>query len=347
MRSRDGQLDLFGAPQSTPPEAEKVALRATRGPLMPAPVAPEVAAAARRLPAGVRIGTSSWTFPGWAGIVYDRAAPPTRLAREGLAVYARHPLLRCVGIDRTYYAPMPAEGLAMYAQAVPDDFRFLVKAHEACTLARFPMHERYGAQRGKTNALFLDPHYATDAVVGPSCEGLKDKAGPLLFQFAPQDVATLGGARHFADRLHAFFSALPRGPLYAVEIRNPQLLTHAYAAALTAAGACHCLNAHPSMPDVAIQAQRTAVDRAPALVIRWMLARGFAYEEAKAHYQPFDRIVDADVTTRSAIAELCVGAAATGRQAFVVINNKAEGSAPLSAFSLAARIVELAGGLPR
>jgi uncharacterized protein YecE (DUF72 family) len=31
-----------------------------------------------------------------------------RLARTGLRAYAQHPLLRSVGIDRTYYAPIQA-----------------------------------------------------------------------------------------------------------------------------------------------------------------------------------------------------------------------------------------------
>jgi hypothetical protein len=31
------------------------------------------------------LGTSSWTLPGWKGLVYDREATPARLSREGLA----------------------------------------------------------------------------------------------------------------------------------------------------------------------------------------------------------------------------------------------------------------------
>lgn len=319
MKRTGTQLDLFGEVQ-------------------PAAVPAELAAVAARLPERIRIGTSSWSFPGWAGIAYQGVVPQPRLARSGLAAYARHPLLRAVGIDRTYYGPIEAADFAAYAAAVPERFRFLVKAHEACTVSRFPTHARYGAQRGQANPLFLDPDYAAAAVVAPVLEGLGEKAGPLLFQFPPQDVAALGGADRFAQRLHAFLAELPRGPLYAVELRNAELLHPAYFDALADVGACHCVNAHPTMPDVASQARAALAARPPALVVRWMLHRGFAYETARDRYAPFDRLVDEDEPTRAAIARQC---AAAGIPSFVIINNKAEGSAPLSAFRLAARIAEL------
>ena len=48
-------------------------------------------------------------------------------------------------------------------------------------------------------------------------DGLQDSAGPLLFQFSPQDFTQLGGPEHFVERLYQFLDALPHGPLHAVE----------------------------------------------------------------------------------------------------------------------------------
>lgn len=321
------QLDLFGAPSA-----------AGRG-VGPAPLSPDVAALAARLPRDIRLGTSSWSFPGWAGIVYDRAASSATLARKGLAAYARHPLLRTVGLDRTYYAPIGEEDFAAYADAVPADFRFLVKAPEALTTARFADHARYGEQRGATSAAFLDPGWATDAVCAPLAGGLGERAGVLVFQFPPQPLGLLGGPLRFADRLHAFLERLPRGLTYAVELRAAALFGAEYRAALTATGACHVINVHPTMPDPSAQAAQLAPDDAPAVVIRWMLGHGQRYEEARERYLPFDRLVDEDPASRSEIADLCRAAAGRGRQAYVIINNKAEGSAPLSAAKLAETIV--------
>lgn len=306
----------------------------------PVEVGDDLKQLASSLPPELRIGTSSWSFPGWKGIVYAEAAAKPRLARHGLEAYARHPLLRTVGIDRTYYAPLPAAELGSYAAVVGEDFRFLMKAHEACTLARFANHPRYGNSAGKVNDLFLDAAYAAENVVAPFVDGLGSRGGPLLFQFPPQDLAAAGGPPRFVERLHRFLEALPRGPLYAVELRDPRLMTPAYRDALAATGACHCFNVHPTMPPIAIQAQRVGAEF-PATVVRWMLGRGMEYDQARERYDPFDRIVDEDSASRAAIAAHCVAALRTRRPAYVVINNKAEGSAPLSAFALSASIKAL------
>jgi hypothetical protein len=80
-----------------------------------------------RMHSDLRLGTSSWSFPGWSSIVYDGAASETLLAREGLAAYAKHPLFRTVGLDKTYYRPAPRAEFERLAAQVPSEFKFLVK----------------------------------------------------------------------------------------------------------------------------------------------------------------------------------------------------------------------------
>jgi hypothetical protein len=84
---------------------------------------------------------------------------------------------------------------------------------------------------------------------------------------------------------------------------------------------------------------RTRALHAPALVVRWMLPPNLDYEEARERYFPFDRLVDEDVRTREAIARACVAALRANRPVFVTLNNKAEGSAPLSALRLAHSVI--------
>jgi len=342
-----GQLHLFGPPEP-PPKARRAAGK-TAVPIDLAPVPGDLAATARKLPPELRLGTSSWSFPGWAGIVWGEGAAVSeaRLAREGLAVYARHPLLRAVGLDRTYYAPLAADEYARYASQVPEDFGFLVKALRDCTWPDAPSGAAPGSAPS-ANPRFLDAAFATDAVVGPILEGLGAKAGPLLFQFPPLDLAALGGATRFAARLRKFLGMLPAGPLYAVEIRNRDLLGTAYREALASAGAVHCFNVHTTMPDVEAQEEAMGIasgtgtssgsPRPPALVVRWMLGGGRGYEAARDRYAPFDRLVDEDLRARDSIAGLCFHALRAGRSAFVIANNKAEGSAPLTVFKLAEKI---------
>jgi uncharacterized protein YecE (DUF72 family) len=323
MTGRDArQGTLFELP---PPQLEAAEVR------------PEHVALASRLPETIRLGGMTWSFPGWIGTVYGATASERQLASHGLTAYAKHPLLRSVEIDRTYYEPLSDEALRSYAQQVPDDFRFFVKAHEDCCVLGFPMHARYGQRRGKHNPRFLDPEYATSAVVEPIVEGLGGKLGGILFQFPPLD---LGTPKAFTDRLHAFLRGLPAGVPYAVELRNPALLTAAYGDALADAGAVHCHNAWGAMPSVLRQARTIAPAARRPLVIRWLMQPGDRYEDAEKRYAPFHRIVDEDPVTRAGVADLVVKAHQHGVPALILVDNKAEGSAPPSIALLAQAIAE-------
>ncbi len=318
------QLALFAAP---PPEP----------PVGPAPVPAELRRIAAALPPSIRFGTSSWSFPGWTGLVWDREVADRTLSRHGLAAYSRHPLLRAVGLDRTHYQPMSAPDLRALAQQVPDGFRFLAKGHDHLTLEAFPSHPRFGARRGEANPRFLDPAYATDAVLGPMREGLGARLEAVLLQFAPQGF---GAPERFAERLHRFLECLPSGIPVAIEVRNPELLCEAYADALLATGARHCVNVLERMPPPQVQARLARCARQDGLLVRWMLARGQDYASAKAGFAPFDALVAEDPTNRQAVAALMAEATIAGHEATCIVNNKAEGSAPRSIFALALAVLD-------
>ena len=133
--------------------------------------------------------------------------------------------------------------------------------------------------------------------------------------------------------------ALPVGPLYAVELRDSGLLGAPLAAALGATRARYCFGVHSRMPDIAAQAAAMAGLVPGPLVARWNLHAGYAYAAAKAHYAPFDRLVDEDPATRGALAGQCCATLSAGHPAFVIANNKAEGSAPLTLTKLAQAVV--------
>ena len=76
---------------------------------------------------------------------------------------------------------------------------------------------------------------------------------------------------------------------------------------------------------------------------RQLVTHRFTYEEAKAHYRPFNRLVDEDPQSREGLADACASALIAGQAAFVTANNKAEGSSPLSMAKLAKRILEKLG----
>ncbi len=325
-----GQFDLFSEHPLAAPDDGAMA-----GAVAPAEPGRDVVALGQRLPPELRLGTSSWSFPGWSGLVYRQTYRESLLARSGLAAYARHPLLRSVGLDRTFYAPLAEADYRRYAEAVPTGFCFLVKAPMSVTAFEF-FDRRRG--RAHANAAFMDAEAAVRAFVGPAVRGLGDRLGPLVFQFPPLGEAIVADPTGFARRLGDFLGRLPKGPTYAVELRNRELLTRPYAAALDAGGATHCVAIHPRMPTAAAQARIVHALVAGPLVVRWSLHRGYTYEEAKTRFRPFSRLVDRDPDTRRALARLATEVLRAGRPAWVVANNKAEGSAPLTLEAFAAEV---------
>jgi uncharacterized protein YecE (DUF72 family) len=303
-----------------------------------APRARTFAPLAATLPAHVRVGTSSWTFPSWETIVYDRKYAQDALTYEGLAAYSSHPLFRTVGLDRTFYRPMSADDLALLAARVPAHFRFLVKAHGDIT--RPP-------QPGETASKFLDIAWTRDQVLAPSVQGLQSKLGVILFQFPPIDLrpaSFTGGIDAFIDQLAAFLASLPASVPCAVEVRNRELLSNQhrdrYNAAIRQAGVEHCYSGHPSMPTIGTQLDLIApapVSPAP-VTCRWLLHPSQRYEEAKDRYFPFHALKDEDPGTRAEITRLARVAGSLARDILIIVNNKAEGSAPISIEQLATQI---------
>jgi uncharacterized protein YecE (DUF72 family) len=281
--------------------------------------------------------------------VYAGSHAESQLSRQGLPAYAAHPILRTVGIDRSFYQPLPQSDFARYASQVPEHFRFLVKAP---ALIADAVSRGEGGLPAGDNPAFLDAAIATEQFVLPAMRGLGDKAGPLVFQLSPLPRAMVAGDAGHAviERIGAFLAALPkevdgRSPLYAVELRNAELLTPRFIKMLRANGARMCIGVHARMPPAARQAAALrAMDSdasgedwklAGPLVVRWSLHSGFKYDEAKNRYAPFDRLIDPDLATRGTLAHLLHVAIRSAQPAYVIVNNKAEGSGPLSCIELA------------
>lgn len=332
MTAQPGLFEQPGAPKRSKPAPGEVR-PSWDSPLLQAPM----------LPIDIRLGTSSWFFPGWRGLVYEGVHPQTALSKKGLGAYAQIPLLRTVSLDRTFYAPITTIEYVRYAKQVPDHFSFVVKA--PAMVCDAVVRDEEG--RGKVpNPHFLDPGIAAREFVVPCLEGLEAKAGPLVFQVSPLPRGLVEEAPMLIERLAAFFAALPRQlgkqtPLYALELRNSELLTPRLMRMLRDHGVRYCVGLHDRMPEV--ERQETALaaldGEVPGdLVVRWNLHRGFLYQAAKQRYEPFDKLVDEDPETRRIVARMAAKAFKGGRRVWITANNKAEGSAPLSLLKLAGEI---------
>jgi uncharacterized protein YecE (DUF72 family) len=330
-KERTPQLDLFGGalPDVRRPTEEAERLEREHA---------EARTIAARLPKNVRFGTSSWSFPDWGGIVYSRVAKESELAREGLREYARHPLLRTVGIDRSYYAPIPERDLVRYAEQLPPGFPCCAKAPETVTSVARP--SRAGGRPGQANPDFLNARLFAEEILVPFREVFGEHTGPFLLQFPPAPRSLRLPPPVFAGKLERFLGELPPDFRYAVELRDPALLTDEYRQALAAHGAAHVYNYVTAMPMPAEQAREIPLTVAPFAVIRLLLPPGTTYGERRA-LKPFSRVADPDEEMRRQVVSLARGAAEAEIPVSVLVNNKAEGCSPLTIRALAEM---LAGG---
>lgn len=332
------QLGLFGLFDEGEDETEAAPGRGKKAP-PEALVRDEDLTLAQKLPPRIYFGTSSWSFPGWTGLVWQGTHSEAALAEHGLAALSRHPLLGCVGVDRGFYTPVPAEAWRRYRAQVAPGFLLVPKAWGDVTMAVFPNHPRYGERAGRANPSFLDPAITLEQIVTPYLHEMGPHAGPIVFEIPPFP-ATHVDARRVADALDRLFAALPPHGRYAVELRSRQLLTPRYLRVLAAHGVGHVFNYWSAMPTVGEQLTLPGILTAPFIVSRLMLPPGERYDERRAEMAPFDRIVDPQPQMREDVAALIARARAEDRDVFVIVNNKAEGSAPLSVFKLAGRIAD-------
>jgi uncharacterized protein YecE (DUF72 family) len=137
------------------------------------------------------VGTSGYSYPKWKGSFYPAKTP----AKEMLGFYAAR--FRTVEINNTFYRPPVASALRSWADQVPADFRFVLKAPQEVT------HVRRLAGAGELVASLLE-------VTGT----LKERLGPLLFQLPPN-------FKKDVPRLRAFLALLTPGCRAALEFRHP------------------------------------------------------------------------------------------------------------------------------
>jgi uncharacterized protein YecE (DUF72 family) len=290
------------------------------------------------------LGTSSWTFPGWHGLVWARRHSRAALVQHGLPAYALHPLLRCVSLDRAFHRPLAAAEYAALAAQVDSGFRFVVKAPALVCDAQ--LREPVTGRAQSTNPRFLDVDAALRLGAEPAAQGLGDKLGVLVFQLSPLGREWRNDPEHLHQRLSAIWQAvrpaLPAATLLALEVRDPELLTPGLARHLKAHGVRYCLGLHDRMPALEAQLPMLRALWPGDLVCRWNLQRGLQYTEAKERWAPFDRLQAPDLATRSALARVAAATLQAGRRVFITINNKAEGSAPASVRALAEALAALA-----
>jgi uncharacterized protein YecE (DUF72 family) len=284
----------------------------------------------------LRFGTSTWTYEGWQGQVYHKRYAKTAFARECLGEYCQYlykgqPLFRTVGNDSTFYRPPTANQLRRYLNQIPEDFEMCFKVWEEITIPSYAKQARYGVKAGQANPRFLDAQLFNDLVLAPYREAkFEPHAGPFIFEFQRHGMSV----DEFCSRLDGFFGQLPKDFRYAVEIRNAGLLGAEYHKVLETHGVAHVYNHWSYMPPLAEQHKRMETFTAPFTVLRLLTPLKISYEAAKTRAEPYDKIVGELPEMRRDTVELVKKAVVENRRAYVLVNNRAEGNAPITVEAL-------------
>ena len=156
-------------------------------------------------------GTSGYSYKEWLGRFYPEKLPATAMLRY----YAEH--FATVEINNTFYR-MPAESIfARWAEEVPDNFAFTLKASRRIT------HEK----RLRETASDVTEFLRRAATLG-------NKLGVLLFQLPPF-------LKKDTPRLRDFLGTLPSDSRVAFEFRNASWHDDEVYEALRARGAMLCV----------------------------------------------------------------------------------------------------------
>jgi uncharacterized protein YecE (DUF72 family) len=287
-----------------------------------------------RIPPVVRFGTSTWNYPGWRGLVYHQDYGPKGAAARMLREYAAFPLFGTVGVDSSYYGPPTEAVLRSYAEQLPPGFPTLSKVWSQITVHTFTKAQDPD-HAGKLNPDFLNPDLFIEEIYEPYQRHFSANTGPFVFEFQTIAKSSGMGAQRFADRLDEFFSGLPREGQYAVEIRNEDFLTPMYFAVLREHGVAHVFNSWTRMPPIGHQLDLPGSISASFIVARALLRPGRTYNEAVDAFAPYDRIREPNPKLRRDLVRLVQAAVNTRIPAYLLVNNRTEGSAPLTIAAIA------------
>ena len=302
------QADLFG------PEA------------LPAP-SPELVQLGKGIPPDIRFGTSTWTYDGWFGDVYHRHYRGPQPAKR-LEEYARYPLFRTVGIDSVFYDPPSEAELQSYARALPPAFPCVSKVWDRITAMRLGQDSPQPGLAGMRNPDFLNAALFKDNVLGAYSRVFRDHAGCFVFEFQAMRGKDLPDPLQWADQLDDFLSELPQDFRYAVELRNPELLTPVHGEVLKRHDVAHVFNSWTEMPPIGEQIDLGWTFPAAFTVARALLKPGRRYADAVKQFQPYDRVQEPVPSLRQDLLRLVSEAHRRRVEAFILANNRAEGNAP-------------------
>jgi len=271
----------------------------------------------------LRIGTCSWKYDSWRGLIYPEQGPLNYL-REYSYYY------NTVEIDQWFWSlfrdnpvvlPKP-EVVEEYARSVPKDFTFCIKVPNSITLTHY-------YNRDKKAPLLPNPHFLSTTLFQEFIDTLRPLSGhigPLIFQFEYLNKKKMINKETFFDRIHAFSQKLPGGFEYCLEVRNPNYLGNEYFHMLSAINFSHVFLHGYYMDSIFNLYKRYSEQLHNLTIIR--LHGPHRQEMEKQTQNKWNNIVSPRDDDLLKLKIMLEDLAQRAIRAFVFVNNHFEGSAP-------------------
>lgn len=281
----------------------------------------------------VALGTSSWRYEGWCGLLYDEDRylwgthfSKKRFSDHCLEEYAE--TFSSVCVDATYYALPRKKFIEGLATQVPDDFLFSFKVPDDITIRTFPRNKSFGDRAGKLNPYFLSAELLKMGFLR-RLKPIRSQVGALVFEFSHFHPGDFEHGRDFVEELDRFFSEAPEGWNYAVEIRNQNWLHPEYFAVLKKHGIAHVYNQWTRMPPVLEQVTMHPLEENPFVIGRYILSPGRSHDRAQEQFEPFHHLKEIDPGARESMERILRHAIHGGgsQPTFLYVGNELEGNA--------------------
>lgn len=208
--------------------------------------------------AEIRLGTSSFTAPGWEGTFY----PAGMKRAEYLSYYATQ--FDAVEVDSTFYGTPAISTVQGWYAKTPPGFLFAAKVPQVIT------HEKVLVDCDEDFQLFLK-----------AMDVLGEKLGPLLLQFGYFNQSRFASVNDFLAVLVPFLKKIPSGYRFAVEIRNKHWLAPPLLDALRERNVALALIDQSWMPNPRQSFDRCDPITADFAYVRWLGDRKEIEEKTK------------------------------------------------------------------
>ncbi|MCK5687623.1 DUF72 domain-containing protein [Myxococcota bacterium] len=285
---------------------------------------------AQALPPTIYMGTTSWAHPEWKGLIYKESRGENTLRNTGLAEYCTHPLMRTILLKQEGGFVDWERDLRRMCAKMPERCRVVIQVPAPFVIPRITHSEKYGMQGRETgrNPDFLSLDFFSQRILKPAIESAGEHLGALLIRFPP--LLSSSGLRPlpFAERLGRLLEKLHTQTQIVVELAEAEFFTPHLARVLGHTGATLAFST--ALDKMTLEEQVSVIDpNLPGVVL-------FGPQNTEIKPQSsvrFDRINQPDPAARNQIADII--AARTRHPLYLIVDNEAEGCAPLSITEIA------------